>query len=200
MSMEIEVINQAKLGNEAAIEKFFEDYKPLVLKISRRYFLAGQDEEDLYQEAMIGLFKALQSYKSGIGDFLNFATVCINRQIQTAVKTANRKKNKVLNDYISLNNQGGINLQADEDNDDVVLYIIPSSDQLPDDKLISQEKLNEMKHEIINTLSNYEKKILTLYLKGLHYKEIATALNTTIKSVENGLSRIKNKLSFLKIK
>ena len=107
---------------------------------------------------------------------------------------------KALNEYISLNNQGGIDLGWEDDEDDVLLYIIPSTEQLPDDKLISKEELEEMKKQIIGALSTYEKKVLTLYLKGLSYKEIANALGKQTKSVENGLSRIKAKLSFLKLK
>ena len=191
------LIKLAKQGNSDALEKILTNYKPLAGKIARRYFLAGQDEDDLYQEAMIGLFKALQSF-SGNGEFKSFATLCINRQIQSAVKTANRKKNRALNEYISLNNQGGIDILQDDDEDDVLLFIIPSTEQLPDDKLISKEKLQEMKTKIINSLSNYEKKVLTLYLKGFSYKEIGKFLNKDTKSIENALSRIKTKLNFLK--
>lgn len=196
---ERKLIELAKSGNADALETVLSKYKPLAGKVARRYFLAGQDEDDLYQEAMIGLFKALQSF-SGAGDFSSFAALCINRQIQSAVKAANRKKNKALNEYISLNNQGGIDLGWEDDEDDVLLYIIPSTEQLPDDKLISKEELEEMKKQIIGALSTYEKKVLTLYLKGLSYKEIANALGKQTKSVENGLSRIKAKLSFLKLK
>ena len=198
MENELQLLNNAKSGDEIALEELLTNYKPLANKIARRYFLAGQDEDDLYQEAMIGLFKALQSYKVESGDFFNFATMCINRQIQIAVKTANRKKNKALNDYVSLNNQGGINIGNDENEDEVLLYIIPSTDQLPDDKLISQEKLVQMKNQIINALSTYEKRVLTLYLKGLSYKKMANLLGKDTKSIENSLSRIKTKLSFLK--
>ena len=198
MEEDLFLIKEAKNGNEICLEKLLGKYKPLANKIARRYFLAGQDEDDLYQEAMIGLFKAFQVFKPSQSDnFKSFASLCINRQIQSAVKSANRLKNKALNDHISLNNQGGINLLAEDDDGEVLYFIIPSKDQLPDDKLISEEHFEEIKKQIVESLSNNEKKVLTLYLKGLSYKQISEALSITTKSVENSLYRIKQKLSFL---
>ncbi len=192
-----ELIEGSLSGNESALEELLTRYKPLAVRIARRYFLAGQDSDDLYQEAMIGLFKAYQSFKPDSVDFRSFAILCINRQIQSAVKGANRQKNKALNDCISLNNQGGFDLKDDED-DEILLFIIPSPDQLPDAKLISKEKVAEIKQEIINRLSTFEKRVLSLYLKGLSYKEMASSLGKTQKSIENSLTRIKAKLSFLR--
>ena len=198
MEEDLFLIKEAKNGNEICLEKLLGKYKPLANKIARRYFLAGQDEDDLYQEAMIGLFKAFQVFKPSQNDnFKSFASLCINRQIQSAVKSANRLKNKALNDHISLNNQGGINLLAEDDDGEVLYFIIPSKDQLPDDKLISEEHFEEIKKQIVESLSNNEKKVLTLYLKGLSYKQISEALSITTKGVENSLYRIKQKLSFL---
>lgn len=198
---DLELINDAKNGNELALEDLFTKYKSLAIRIARRYFLVGQDSNDLYQEAMIGLFKAYQSYKDNINhDFKSFATLCINRQIQSAIKSANRLKNKALNDYISLNNQGGYDIKQEDKDDDEVIYIIPSPDQLPDDKLISKEEVEKIKKEIINRLSIFEKQVLSLYLKGFSYKQMAENLNKTEKSIENSLTRIKSKLSFLRKK
>lgn len=197
---DLELIEKAKTGNELALEDLFSKYKSLAIRITRRYFLAGHDYDDLYQEAMIGLFKAYQNYKHTTNsDFKSFASLCINRQILSAIKIANRQKNKALNDYISLNNQGGYDLKQDNQEDEDVLYfIIPSPDQLPDDKLISKEEVENIKREIINNLSKYEKQVLSLYLNGLSYKQMAEKLNKTDKSIENSLTRIKSKLSFLK--
>lgn len=196
---DLDLINNAKNGNELALEDLFTKYKSLAVRITRRYFLVGQDSNDLYQEAMIGLFKAYQNYKDNISnDFKSFATLCINRQIQSAIKSANRLKNKALNGYISLNNQGGYDLKQEDKNDEDFIYIIPSSDQLPDDKLISKEEVEKIKKEIINRLSIFEKQVLSLYLKGFSYKQMAEKLNKTEKSIENSLTRIKTKLSFLK--
>lgn len=195
---DLELIRKAKQGDETSLELLLAKFKPLACKIARRYFLAGQDEEDLYQEAMIGLFKAEQSFNENAGqDFKSFATLCINRQIQTAVKNSNRKKNKILNESISLNNQGGIDLYESDD-DEQLYFIIPSSSPLPDDELIYKEKVDEFKNAINQKLSVYERKVLSLYLKGLSYKEMGQILEKETKSIENCLSRIKSKLSYLK--
>lgn len=195
---DLELIRKAKQGDETSLELLLAKFKPLACKIARRYFLAGQDEEDLYQEAMIGLFKAEQSFNENAGqDFKSFATLCINRQIQTAVKNSNRKKNKILNESISLNNQGGIDLYESDD-DEQLYFIIPSSSPLPDDELIYKEKVDEIKNAINQKLSVYERKVLSLYLKGLSYKEMGQILEKETKSIENCLSRIKSKLSYLK--
>ena len=195
---DIDLIRKAKQGDETSLELLLAKFKPLACKIARKYFLAGQDEEDLYQEAMIGLFKAEQSFNENAGqDFKSFATLCINRQIQTAVKNSNRKKNKILNESISLNNQGGIDLYESDD-DEQLYFIIPSSSPLPDDELIYREKVDEIKNAINQKLSVYERKVLSLYLKGLSYKEMGQILEKETKSIENCLSRIKSKLSYLK--
>lgn len=195
---DIDLIRKAKQGDETSLELLLAKFKPLACKIARKYFLAGQDEEDLYQEAMIGLFKAEQSFNENAGqDFKSFATLCINRQIQTAVKNSNRKKNKILNESISLNNQGGIDIYESDD-DEQLYFIIPSSSPLPDDELIYKEKINEIKNAINQKLSTYERKVLSLYLKGLSYKEMGQILEKETKSIENCLSRIKSKLSYLK--
>ena len=195
---DIDLIRKAKQGDETSLELLLAKFKPLACKIARKYFLAGQDEEDLYQEAMIGLFKAEQSFNEAAGqDFKSFATLCINRQIQTAVKNSNRKKNKILNESISLNNQGGIDVYESDD-EEQLYFIIPSSSPLPDDELIYKEKVNEIKNAIDQKLSTYERKVLSLYLKGLSYKEMGQILEKETKSIENCLSRIKSKLSYLK--
>lgn len=195
---DIDLIRKAKQGDETSLELLLAKFKPLACKIARKYFLAGQDEEDLYQEAMIGLFKAEQSFNETAGqDFKSFATLCINRQIQTAVKNSNRKKNKLLNESISLNNQGGIDVYESDD-EEQLYFIIPSSSPLPDDELIYKEKVDEIKNAIDQKLSTYERKVLSLYLKGLSYKEMGQILEKETKSIENCLSRIKSKLSYLK--
>lgn len=195
---DIDLIRKAKQGDETSLELLLAKFKPLACKIARKYFLAGQDEEDLYQEAMIGLFKAEQSFNETAGqDFKSFATLCINRQIQTAVKNSNRKKNKILNESISLNNQGGID-NYESDDEEQLYFIIPSSSPLPDDELIYKEKVDEIKNAIDQKLSTYEHKVLSLYLKGLSYKEMGQILEKETKSIENCLSRIKSKLSYLK--
>lgn len=196
---DIELIQKARQGSEQCLEELLNRYKPLANKISRRYFLAGQDDDDLRQEALIGLFKAYQGFSASLAqDFKAFATLCITRQIQTAVKSANRLKNKALNECVSLNNQGGYETKIGDEDEDALVLIIPSTQPLPDDELILKEKIQEIKLAISNKLSNFEKKVLLLYLEGLAQKEMAKMLNKSAKSIEGALSRIKSKLAYLK--
>lgn len=193
-----ELISGARNGNNEYIDILFTRYKPLAKKISRRYFLAGGDQDDTFQEAMIGLFKGFQSYKiTNNSDFKSFATLCITRQIQTAIKSANRLKNKMLTEAISLNNQGAFEYADDLDGEEYS-FVLPSN--LPDaeNTLISKENVDEMLAQINENLSPLEKQVLHYYLEGKSYKEISRAIDKSIKSVENALTRIKCKLAFIK--
>ena len=193
------LIFSARSGNDNSCEVLFNKYKPLAKKISRSYFLAGADDDDIFQEAMIGLFKAYLNFKSdNKTDFKTFASLCINRQIQTAIKKANRHKNKILTEAISLNNQGGFKLAGEDSEKESIFYIIPSNSPSPDDSLISKETLNEILKKIDEILSEYEKQILFLYLDGKSYKEISATTNKSVKSVENALTRLKAKINLLK--
>ncbi len=192
-----ELIDLAKNGNELALDFLLDKYKLLASKIARSYFLVGAEYEDLLQEAMIGLYKAYIGYdKTNKASFSTFATTCITRNVQTAVKTANRKKNQILNNSISLTNQGGVKKQ-NEDDDEITL-IIPSNSLSPDEKLIESEKLQIIKQKIKQCLSKFELDVLVLYLQGYSYTQIAQKLNLTNKSIDNALSRIRHKLRFLK--
>ncbi len=192
-----ELIDLAKNGDELALDFLLDRYKLLASKIARSYFLIGAEYEDLLQEAMIGLYKAYMSYdKTNKASFSTFATTCITRNVQTAVKTANRKKNQILNSSISLTNQGGLRKQGDEDED--ITLIIPSTSLTPDEKLIESETLKSIKEKIKQCLSKFELDVLVLYLQGYSYTQIAQKLNLTNKSIDNALSRIRHKLSFLK--
>ena len=192
-----ELILGARNGNNDSIDILFARYKPLAKKISRRYFLAGGDQDDTFQEAMIGLFKGFQSYKiSENSDFKSFATLCITRQIQSAIKSANRIKNKMLTEAISLNNQGAF--ETIDDIDGEYSFVLPSNQPDAENTLISKENVNEMLNQINKLLSPLEKQVLNLYLEGKTYKEIALKIDKSIKSVENALTRIKCKLSFIK--
>ncbi len=193
-----ELVLKAKNGNELASETLFNRYKPLAKKISRSYFLAGADDDDIFQEAMIGLFKAYNNFKSEESNFSAFATLCINRQIQSAIKSANRQKNRILTEAISLNNQGGFKIADENTLEENVFYIVPSNSPSPDDTLISKETLKEVLKKIDEILSDYEKQILFLYLEGKSYKEISNKVNKSTKSVENALTRLKAKISSIK--
>lgn len=192
-----ELIIGARNGNNDCIDILFARYKPLAKKISRRYFLAGGDQDDTFQEAMIGLFKGFQSYKiSENSDFKSFATLCITRQIQSAIKSANRIKNKMLTEAISLNNQGAF--ETIDDINGEYSFVLPSNQPDAENTLISKENVNEILDQINKLLSPLEKQVLNFYLEGKTYKEIAQKIDKSIKSVENALTRIKCKLSFIK--
>ena len=179
-----------KKGDEVAIEELFSRYRFLLGKISRGYFLLGSDNEDLMQEAMIGLYKAILSFdtKQNVS-FKNFAILCVRRNILSAIKKSNSQKNKALNESLSLSDLTG-------DQDDNYLFV-PEVVPLTDEKLIEEEKLEEIKTKIVELLSKLELEILNLYLKGKSYDDMSKTLQISKKSVDNALSRIKKKLEFL---
>ena len=185
-----ELVVFCKKGDEVAIEELFSRYRFLLGKISRGYFLLGSDNEDLMQEAMIGLYKAILSFdtKQNVS-FKNFAILCVRRNILSAIKKSNSQKNKALNESLSLSDLTG-------DQDDNYLFV-PEVVPLTDEKLIEEEKLEEIKTKIVELLSKLELEILNLYLKGKSYDDMSKTLQISKKSVDNALSRIKKKLEFL---
>ncbi len=183
-----ELIEKAKNGDEAAETELFERYKDLVVKISRSYFIVGGDLEDLIQEGMLGLYKALKGFNpKKDASFKTFAIICIKHQIQTAIKRASADKNKPLSQAVSF--------QDFSEND--TLDILPVAlvlESTPAERAIDKENFENLKKTIIQSLSKLELKVLKLYLQGYSYKEISTQLNITSKSIDNSLSRIKSKL------
>ena len=176
---------------ESEIE-LFARYKNLVSKISRSFFLVGGDPEDIIQEGMIGLYKAIKNYdKEKNATFSTFAFLCIRRQIQSAIKVASSKRNMMLSKAIPI-------VEEFDEDDEPIGLIIPSTSRQPDDQMISKETMQEVKQKIEKSLSKMELLILRQYLKGQSYDEISKQLDINKKSVDNALSRIKNKLSFLK--
>lgn len=172
---------------ENNIDEIIKKYKPLVVSIARKYFLAGAEIEDLIQEGMIGLFKAVQNYNDGMdASFATFANLCISRQIISAIKHANSDKNKVLNE-LSIAGDDGEN----------TLNLIVSLEQNPEDKFISEESVKYIQGEIQKNLSYFERQILNLYIEGNRYEEIASKLNIDKKMVDNNLVKIRKKLSHL---
>ncbi len=179
-----------KTGDEDALVELIHRFKPHLNRLARSYFLFGGEEEDIKQEAMIGLYSACISYKPDMKTTFNsFASLCMKRRILSAIKSANRNKNKALNESVS------IHTKIDSKNE-VELYL-PQYVFNPDEVFEENENYEEIKIKITKTLSNMEFKILSLFLKGLSYDEIANLLNISKKSVDNALSRIKNKLKFL---
>ena len=185
----------AKQGDEEAMAELFTRYKNLVNKLSRTYFLAGGDVEDLIQEGMIGLYKAIQNFSDGKkASFKTFATICIKHQIQTAVKIANAEKNKVLSSALLIDEQSDYD-DENENNNEIVL---PSQLPSPDSQVIARENQKEFLSLVNQKLSDKEQKVLSQYLQGYSYSEIALNLGESKKSIDNALTRIKNKLQFLK--
>lgn len=183
------LIEKAHNGDTEAIERLLTQYKDRVKKLARAYFLVGGDTDDLIQEGMIGLYKAIRDYDSqkGKGNFTAFADMCINRNMQTAVKTALRNKHRALNESLSLNNET-------DGEEEFINYIIDEHADNPLDVLLKDEQLRDFRTFIQNDLSKLEKKVLMEYLEGHSYSEIAAKLNKGTKAVDNTLQRIKKKL------
>ncbi|MBE7082154.1 MAG: sigma-70 family RNA polymerase sigma factor [Clostridiales bacterium] len=189
-----EILDKYKQGDEYALDFLLYKYKSLASKIARSYFLIGAESEDMLQEAMLGLYTACRTFVKGMSAFKSFATLCITRAVQSAVKSANRQKNKPLNDYLTLNNQGAVIFDANEDQDEDLVIYIPSNTLDPEKALLKEEEKQEINNMINENLSNKEKKVFQLYLQGLSYSEIAEKLGETTKSVDNAISRTKKKL------
>ena len=180
-------------GDKNAVNELLTRYKSLINKISRSYFLVGGDIEDIIQEGMIGLYKAIMNYSNDKNaSFKTFASTCIKNQIQSAIRVASSEKNKVLSTAMSFQEQN-----TDEDDEEMEI-MLPSTMPSPDDKVLEKENVKEIFEVIKKSLSDLEQKVLVLYLKGYNYNEISERMNISKKSIDNALSRIKNKLSFLK--
>jgi RNA polymerase sporulation-specific sigma factor len=183
----------ANSGNCLAEEYIINKYKKMVKMKARAYFLIGADKEDIIQEGMIGLYKAVRHYDSfKMPSFKMFAEVCVNRQIITAVKKASRKKHKPLNFSVSLNQPICF------DNPDRTLIDIVNDININDPMalFITQEKFKEIKLKLKELLSKLEIRVLESYLEGKTYKEIAFEINKSVKSIDNAIQRIKSKLEF----
>ncbi len=186
-----ELIEKINGGETACMDVLIERYKRRVRNQARPLYLMGGDSDDLIQEGMLGLFKAIRDYRPDKQtSFLAFAELCVTRQIITAIKAATRQKHKPLNSYISLNKP-----VYDEESDRTLIDIITGSKvSNPEDIIIDQEDLMQIEEKIGEMLSDFEWKVLCLYLKGKSYQEIAQILGRRVKSIDNALQRVKNKL------
>ncbi len=176
------------------IEELIESYSSIIRSICRKYYLVGGSEEDLFQEGMIGLFEAYNSFEKSKGDydsdsFKAFAIVCIKRQIIDAIKHANAKKHLPLNNYVSFSRD---DFSSDDNTLDEGLAYLESPDA-PLENLIDRETIEEKIQCLIKGLSPYEKKVVELYLEGLTQKSIASILDKDVKSIYNCIERIKLK-------
>jgi len=186
-----EVIGLAQQGDQFAIEFLVNKYKNFVRAKARSYFLIGADKEDIIQEGMIGLFKAIRDYKMDkLTSFRAFAELCITRQIITAIKTATRQKHIPLNSYVSLNKP-----IYDEESDRTLMDILSTAKITnPEEIVISREEFIFIEKKMGEILSSLEWKVLMAYLEGKSYQEISVELKRHVKSIDNALQRVKRKL------
>lgn len=189
-----EIVEAARDDNDLALEYLMYRYKNFVKCKARSYYLIGADKEDIIQEGMIGLYKAIRDYdRNKLASFRGFAEICITRQIITAIKTATRQKHIPLNSYISLNKP-----IYDEESDRTLLDIVSGvkiSD--PEELMISREDLSSMERKIQEILSELELEVLMSYVDGMSYQEIADEMDRHVKSIDNALQRVKKKLEKL---
>lgn len=185
------IVLLAQKGDNDALLYILKKYKSFVKGRARSYFLIGADREDIIQEGMIGLYKAIRDFKSEKQvSFRSFAEICITRQIITAVKAATRQKHVPLNSYISLNKP------VYEETTNQTFFDIYTTDSQanPEDMVIDKETYNNIELKINKILSPFEMEVLTMYLEGKNYNQMGIDLNKDHKSIDNALQRIKKKL------
>ncbi|KWW21557.1 RNA polymerase sigma-H factor [Peribacillus simplex] len=186
-----ELIGLVHTGDSEALDYLIQKYRNFVRAKARTYFLIGADKEDIVQEGMIGLYKAVRDFKGDkLSSFKAFAELCITRQIITAIKTATRQKHIPLNSYVSLDKP-----IYDEESDRTLMDIISGTKVLdPEELIINKEEFDDIELKMAELLSDLERKVLALYLDGQTYQEISEELNRHVKSIDNALQRVKRKL------
>lgn len=191
MSDEEIVLDAKESDNTIALDYLINKYRNFVRAKARSYFLIGADREDIIQEGMIGLYKAIRDFRTDkLSSFRAFAELCVTRQIITAIKTATRQKHIPLNSYVSLNKP-----IYDEDSDRTLLDVLSGSKiSDPEELVISREEFIDIEEKMGEILSDLEWKVLMAYLDGKSYQEIAVELDRHVKSIDNALQRVKRKL------
>lgn len=187
-----QIVAEAKLSDSNfALDYLINKYRNFVRAKARSYFLIGADREDIIQEGMIGLYKAIRDFRNDkLSSFRAFAELCVTRQIITAIKTATRQKHIPLNSYVSLNKP-----IYDEDSDRTLLDVLSGSKiSDPEELVISREEFIDIESKMGQILSDLEWKVLMSYLDGKSYQEIAVELDRHVKSIDNALQRVKRKL------
>jgi len=185
------LVDRVHKGDSEALDYLIHKYRNFVRAKARTYFLIGADKEDIVQEGMIGLFKAIRDYREDkLTSFKAFAELCITRQIITAIKTATRQKHIPLNAYVSLDKP-----IYDEESDRTLMDVITGVKVMdPEELFINQEEFDYIELKMSELLSDLERKVLSLYLDGQSYQEISEELNRRVKSIDNALQRVKRKL------
>ncbi len=185
-----DIISLIKSGNAEAQNFLINKYKEIVNMKVNKYFMIGAEKEDIVQEGMIGLFKAIRSFDSTKqNSFKSFANLCVERQLITAIKTSNRQKNMPLNSYLSLNATA-----FDEEDDTSIMEVLDShTAEDPLDTITKKEYYKDVENAIDKNLSTFEKKVLHRFAQGESYVTIAEKLDTQVKSVDNAIQRIRKK-------
>ncbi|MGM9929586.1 MAG: RNA polymerase sporulation sigma factor SigH [Bacillus sp. (in: firmicutes)] len=185
------LVERVHKGESEALDYLIHKYRNFVRAKARTYFLIGADKEDIVQEGMIGLYKAIRDFKEDkLTSFKAFAELCITRQIITAIKTATRQKHIPLNSYVSLDKP-----IYDEESDRTLMDVLTGAKVMnPEQLLINREEFDDIELKMAELLSDLERKVLALYLDGQSYQEISEELNRHVKSIDNALQRVKRKL------
>jgi RNA polymerase sporulation-specific sigma factor len=184
----VELVHQ---GDGDALDFLIHKYQNFVRAKARSYFLVGADREDIIQEGMIGLYKAVRDFKGDkLSSFKAFAELCITRQMITAIKTATRQKHIPLNSYVSLDRP-----IYDDESDRTLMDVISGTKAMdPEELIVNREEVDDIEVKMTELLSDLERKVLALYLDGRSYQEISEELNRHVKSIDNALQRVKRKL------
>ena len=189
-----ELIDRLREGHEDIRDYLMEKHKNLVRKKARAMYLMGGDSDDLIQEGMIGLYKAIRDYDGSRGaSFHTFAELCISRQLYSAVEASRRQKHQPLNFYVSIYDKEN----EDSANNQLAMGGLSDWTRNPEELMIDQENLTSMEEEISRKLSRFEKEVLNLYLSGMNYSQIAETLGKGSKTTDNALQRIRKKSKIL---
>ena len=193
---EAALIARSQNGDAAAIEELMERYKDMVAVKARKLYLIGAQREDLIQEGMIGLYKAICGYDpKGQASFSHYAEICVQRKMYSAIEAAARQKNIPLNFYVSIYGSEGGENAADDEAPPLVDILKNEGEQNPEEIMIDRENVDRINELIEKRLSPLEKKVLDLYIAGLDYPKMAEVLGKQPKSIDNALQRIRKKLS-----
>ena len=186
-----QIISQIKEGDEQALSFLLDKYKDLVNSKVGKYFIIGAEREDIIQEGMIGLYKAIKGFdKCKQNTFKTFANLCIERQLITAIKSSNRQKHMPLNSYLSLNTSA---YEDDEDGTELIETFEVDTIEDPLETITKQESFDEIQKAVNKSLSKFESQVLEKYMQGDSYEIIAKRLDTPVKSVDNAIQRIRKK-------
>lgn len=190
-----ELIDRLRGGEDAIMDYICYKYKNLVRNKAKSMFILGADTEDLIQEGMIGLFKAVRDYDAGRdASFYTFAELCISRQMYTAVQAAKREKHQPLNTYVSLDSRPEKNTVGEKDNLSLADSLADLKELSPEEVVLDRERMEDLERSIESQLSEFEQQVLDLYMTGMSYREIAKVLGRDEKATDNALHRLKSKI------